>query len=161
MLQRGLAVDAAGKVTVGLCVRDVDCPVCYNVVQQSVNALRQSILNLRLIIENIGEHPETINDTDFRRQLTVVNVTVTRLYEDAKRLSGMLPSVVTIDVKGKGKSSPYSITDRRVSELIPVLGSQPADDVSHKPGGMLLLLSAMPAVTPATHMRAATNFAAY
>ena len=31
--------------------------------------------------------------------------------------------------------SPYSITECRVPELIPVLGSQPADDVSHKPGG--------------------------
>ena len=35
----------------------------------------------------------------------------------------------------KGKGSPYSITERRVPELIPVLGSQPAGDVSHKPGG--------------------------
>ena len=34
----------------------------------------------------------------------------------------------------KGKGSPYSITERRVLELIPVLGSQPAGDVSHKPG---------------------------
>jgi len=41
----------------------------------------------------------------------------------------------------KGKSSPYSITERRVPELIPVLGSQPAGDVSHKPGGRLSLLS--------------------
>jgi len=30
----------------------------------------------------------------------------------------------------KDKGSPYSITERRVPELIPVLGSQPADDVS-------------------------------
>ena len=33
------------------------------------------------------------------------------------------------------KSSPYSNTERRVPELIPVLGSQPAGEVSHKPGG--------------------------
>jgi len=39
----------------------------------------------------------------------------------------------------KGKSGPYSITERRVPELIPVLGSQPACDVSHKPGGRLPL----------------------
>ena len=44
--------------------------------------------------------------------------------------------------------SPDSITERRVPELIPVLGSQPAGDVSHKPGGRLQLLSARPAVTP-------------
>ena len=60
----------------------------------------------------------------------------------------------------KGKVSPYSITERRVPELIPVLGSQPAGDVSHKPSGRLPLLSTRPAVTPATLKRAATNFAA-
>ena len=59
------------------------------------------------------------------------------------------------------KVSPYSITERRALELIPVLGSQPAGDVSHKPGGRLPLLSARPAVTPATRKRAATNFAAW
>jgi len=46
-------------------------------------------------------------------------------------------------------------------ELIPVLGIQPAGDVSHKPVGRLPLLSAMPAVTPATLKRAATNFTAW
>ena len=61
----------------------------------------------------------------------------------------------------KGKGSRYLITERRVPELMPVLGSQPACDVSHKPGGKLPLLSAMPAVTPATLKRAATNFAAW
>jgi len=61
----------------------------------------------------------------------------------------------------KGKGSPYSITELRVPELIPVLGSQPAGDVSHKPGGRLPLLSARPAVTPATFKRTATSFAAW
>ena len=61
----------------------------------------------------------------------------------------------------KGKGSPYSITEHRVPEPIPVLGSQPAGDVSHKPGGRLPLLSTRPTVTPATLKRAATNFAAW
>ena len=52
------------------------------------------------------------------------------------------------------KGSPYSITERRVPELVPV-------DVSRKPGGRLPLLSARPAVTPTTLSRAATNFAAW
>jgi len=59
------------------------------------------------------------------------------------------------------KGSPYSISECRVPELIPVLGSQPAGDVSHKPACRLPLLSARPAVTPATLKRAATNFAAW
>ena len=60
----------------------------------------------------------------------------------------------------KGKGSPYSITESRVLEVIPVLGSQPADGVSYKPDGMLPLLFARPAVTHATLKRAATSFAA-
>ena len=68
-------------------------------------------------------------------------------------------SATSLRIKGKG--SPYSITERRVPELIPVLDSQPAGDVSHKPGGRLSLLSARPAVTPATLKRVATNFAAW
>jgi len=54
-------------------------------------------------------------------------------------------------VKGKGKGSPYSITERMVPELIPVLGSQPAGGVSREPGGKLPLLSAI----------TAANFAAW
>ena len=50
-------------------------------------------------------------------------------------------------LKCKGKGSPYSSTERRVPELIPVLGSQPAGDVNHKPDGRLPLLSTRPAVT--------------
>ena len=61
----------------------------------------------------------------------------------------------------KGKVSPYSIAEHRVPELIPVLGSQPAGEVSHKPGSRLSLLSARPAVTPATFKRAAASFAAW
>ena len=56
-----------------------------------------------------------------------------------------------------GKCSPCSIAERRVPELIPVLGSQPAGDVSHKPGGRLPLISAM----LATLKRAATSFSAW
>jgi len=61
----------------------------------------------------------------------------------------------------KVKGSPYSITERMVPELISVLGSQPADDASHKPGGRLPLLFARPAVTLATLKKAATNFAVW
>jgi len=70
------------------------------------------------------------------------------------------PSTCCANAK-KRKDSPYPITERRVPGLIPVFGSQPAGDVSHKPGGRLPLLAARPAVTPTTLKRAATNFAAW
>jgi len=72
-----------------------------------------------------------------------------------------LPAAQPTASNDKDKDSPYSITERRVVELIPVLGSQPAGDVSHKPGGRMPLLSARPAVTPATLKRAAASFAAW
>ena len=52
------------------------------------------------------------------------------------------------------------ITEHRVPQLNPVLGSQPAGDMSHKPDCRLPSLSARPAVTLATLKTAATSFAA-
>jgi len=75
-------------------------------------------------------------------------------------LHTMYTGLVTDGQTKRLKGCPYSIAERWVPELIPVLGSQPAGDVSHKPGGKPLL-SARPAVTLATLKRAATNFAAW
>ena len=61
----------------------------------------------------------------------------------------------------KVKVAHTGLPEPRVPELILVLGSQPAGDMSHKPSGRLPLLSSMPAVIPATLKRAATNFAAW
>jgi len=58
-----------------------------------------------------------------------------------------------LNVERHSTHCPHSITERRVPELIPVLGSQPAGHVSHKPDGRLQLLSARPAVTHATLKR--------
>jgi len=72
------------------------------------------------------------------------------------------PCVPVLRGIGLVKGNSYSITERRVPGLIPLLDSQPAArDVNHKPGGRLPLLSARPAVSPATLKRAATNFAAW
>jgi len=90
------------------------------------------------------------------RSLKNLNYSSIRVKHD----SGLKCSAAHIGKKGK-QASPYSITQRRVLELIPVLGSQPTRDVSHKPGGRLSLLSARPAVTLATVKRATTNFAAW
>jgi len=78
---------------------------------------------------------------------------------EKRRLSGI--GDLQHSEQKKGKGSQYSITERRVPELIPVLGSQPAGDVSRKPVGRLPLLSARPAVTPATLKRSATSFDAW
>jgi len=76
-----------------------------------------------------------------------------------KRVINKADSSFTVSIKGKG--SPYSITEHRVLELILMLSSQPAGDVSHKLSSRLPLLSARHAVALTTLKRAATNFAAW
>jgi len=68
---------------------------------------------------------------------------------------------MSIIVHKKVKVTRTRLPMRRVPELILVLCSQPAGDVSHKPGGRLPLLSARPTVTLAALKRAATSFAAW
>jgi len=68
--------------------------------------------------------------------------------------SGQLKSHITAAV-----ATLFSPSDVKCES--PVLGSQSAGDMSHKPGGRLPLLSSRPAVTPATLKRAVTNFAAW
>jgi len=77
----------------------------------------------------------------------------------ARRFHAALLYLPTFYLKGKG--SRHSTAERRVPELIPVPGSQPAGDMNHKPDGRLPLLSARPAVTLATLLRTATSFAAW
>ena len=85
------------------------------------------------------------------------------LLQNAEHVIGFLFSQPTaaLHVDTKRRNEYFHSKKARVPELIPVLGSQPAGFVSHKPGGRLPLLSARPAVTPATLKRAATNFAAW
>jgi len=74
----------------------------------------------------------------------------------------MLATLVTYDNHKNVKVAHTRLPSvYRVPELIPVLGSQLVGEVSHKPGDRLPLLSARPAVTPATFKKAATNFAAW
>ena len=54
-------------------------------------------------------------------------------------LHTMYTGLVTDGQTKRLKGCPYSIAERWVPELIPVLGSQPAGDVRHKPGGRLPL----------------------
>jgi len=116
----------------------ITCAVCWSVHEMS--SIPQNT--------SVTYHPQQSAVSNFRHHGRKITFTCS---------ASILPSLLQMP---KGKGSPYSITECRVPELIPVLDSQPAGDVTHKPGGRLSLLSARPAVTPATLNRAATNFAA-
>jgi len=60
----------------------------------------------------------------------------------------MLDMRARYDKFSNGKRSPYSIAERRVPELMPVLGSQPARDASHKPAVGCYYFSPGPQLPP-------------
>ena len=116
--------------------------------------------NLPLSINLIIHRPFASGNTDFtpRRILKLTEEEAARNWEQ----SDVYDCLVMIVARTVFKNVAHTrVTERRVPELIPVLGSQPAGDASHKPGGRLPLLSARLAVTPATLKRAATNFAGW
>lgn len=82
-----------------------DCPVCYNLVQEHVRILRRKLNELRIIIENIGDNPQAINDTDFRRKLLSVNELVVKLWQDAKKYTGKSSLYRLMPVKSHGIAS--------------------------------------------------------
>ena len=55
-----------------------------------------------------------------------------------------LKQISNKQISEKCEGSPYSITERMVPELIPVLGCHSAGNVSHKPGGRLPLGPQLP-----------------
>ena len=65
-------------------------------------------------------------------------------------LSSSICSIHYNTATTNSNGSPHSTAECKVLDLIPVPGSQPASEASHKPGGRLPLLSATPAVTLAT-----------
>lgn len=76
-------------------MRVTDCPACYNLVQDRVNIFRKNLEELKLLIANIGDHPQAINDTDFVRRIREVNASVTDLLDDARRAGRHLVAKVT------------------------------------------------------------------
>ena len=78
--------------------RPSDCPPCYKLVQEHITILRVKINELRVIIENIGENPQAINDTDFRMKMAAVNASVVALWQDARDAIGMYKQDVSVFV---------------------------------------------------------------
>ena len=76
----------------------VDCPPCYDLVQDAVNHLRVLLRNLSTIIDNIGDNPRYVDDEAFERCLSEVNDSVNQLLEDARNALGAT-SILVIIVK--------------------------------------------------------------
>lgn len=66
----------------------VDCPPCYNLIQDSVNIHRRRLADLEGTLRKINNSPTVMKDTDFEKELKNVEDRVKSLLQIAKQGSG-------------------------------------------------------------------------
>ncbi|XP_075230002.1 laminin subunit gamma-1 isoform X2 [Lycorma delicatula] len=62
----------------------VDCPPCYNLVQDAVRSHRANLKHLDSVLGDIAANPTVINDEEFEHKLREVLAKVEQLWNDAK-----------------------------------------------------------------------------
>ncbi|PVD22260.1 hypothetical protein C0Q70_18068 [Pomacea canaliculata] len=65
----------------------LDCPQCYDLVQEQVNIHRGKLRELTALINNIGNNPSLFNDSEFLAVLGQVNDSVNVLLDEARGAS--------------------------------------------------------------------------
>lgn len=63
----------------------VDCPPCYSLLEEAIDRYKDKLTELAHLMEEIKNHPETIEDLDFQRKLREAVRKVDDLIDDAKR----------------------------------------------------------------------------
>lgn len=63
----------------------LECPDCYSLVQDKVNAHRQKLEDLKNLLQNIGENPEVVSDVNFEKQLKALEAELDVAVVEAER----------------------------------------------------------------------------
>lgn len=66
----------------------VDCPACYNLVQDTVATHRENLRKLENVLKEINNSPTVINDEKFEQKLKEVQSYVNDLEKNAKLATG-------------------------------------------------------------------------
>lgn len=66
----------------------VDCPACYNLVQDAVEEHRNNLKKLEKVLKDINNSPTVINDSEFEQKLREVQSQVDELEKNAKSSGG-------------------------------------------------------------------------
>ena len=66
----------------------LDCPACYNLVQDAVNEHRLKLNRFLNVLQGISENPTVIEDLEFESKLKALNEKVNIVLEDAKSSTG-------------------------------------------------------------------------
>lgn len=68
----------------------LDCPACYNLVEDAVQNHRNKLNDLQRILKDIANSPTTTDDVDFESRLAEVQNSVDKLHRDAKSGAGSM-----------------------------------------------------------------------
>jgi coxsackievirus/adenovirus receptor len=79
----------------------LDCPACYNLVQDAANEHRSKLSEFGNVLTAISENPTVIEDSEFELKLAALNEKVDIVLEDAKAGAG----------SGTGKSLTQNMDD--------------------------------------------------
>lgn len=66
----------------------LDCPDCYNLVQDAANDHRQKLRELNVVLQEIASKPTVVDDGEFNAKLKSVQEKIDILAEDAKSGAG-------------------------------------------------------------------------
>lgn len=66
----------------------VDCPHCYNLVQDAANEHRSKLADFNKLLTEISENPTVIEDTEFESKLKVLHEKINIHLDDAKSVTG-------------------------------------------------------------------------
>lgn len=66
----------------------IDCPPCYNLVQDAVNEHRTKLADLTELLDEIERNPQIVEDINFEKQLREVGTKVNKLLDDARKAQG-------------------------------------------------------------------------
>jgi len=73
----------------------VDCPVCYNLIQDAVDDHRKKLSELENLLDEIERNPQTVSDVNFESRLEDTVRQTEKLYTDALRAQGADGSLVS------------------------------------------------------------------
>lgn len=66
----------------------IDCPACYNLVQDAVIVHRENLRKLEKVLKDINNNPTVVNDEEFENKLKEVQSYVNKLEQDVKSGTG-------------------------------------------------------------------------
>ncbi|KAJ8915786.1 hypothetical protein NQ315_004598 [Exocentrus adspersus] len=95
----------------------VNCPDCYNLIQNEVNSHSTKLNRLNDILDEIERQPTVISDEDFLETMTEAQQDIDQLYEEVKNATGkdsLIQQVQDIHDRGKDISRTLSQIDENI-----------------------------------------------